>query len=235
MEIKKREILVSAIIAFIMLIVGIFISGKIKDVGDSKQETYQKAIQIEDPELFRYCMSVNSGNGLIYGELKAVDTVSDPNIEGEWMDLYKEVQEYRKHTRVVSNGKTSHTETYWTWDTINSESKQCETISFCGSEFPHSKIDTPESHYIDTVDTGYHLREEFFGVDSSHTGTIFTNMSDGTISENSSFYKNESPKEVVKSIEDGGFWWIVLFWIFWLILTGFAIYGFCYLQNDWLD
>ena len=81
MEIKKREILVSLIIAFIMLIVGIFISGKINDVGDSKQETYQKAIQIEEPELFRYCMSVNSGNGLIYGELKAIDTVSDPNID----------------------------------------------------------------------------------------------------------------------------------------------------------
>ncbi len=235
MEIKKREILVSLIIAFIMLIVGIFISGKINDVGDSKQETYQKAIQIEEPELFRYCMSVNSGNGLIYGELKAIDTVSDPNIDGEWMDLYIETQKYTMHTRTVSNGKSSHTETYWTWDTIDSESKHCETISFCGSEFQRSKIDTPESHYIDTVDTGYHLREKFFGVDSVHTGTIFTNMSDGTISEHSIFYKNESPKEVVKSIEDGGFWWIVMFWIFWIILTGFAMYGFCYLQNNWLD
>ena len=111
MEIKKREILVSLIIAFIMLIVGIFISGKINDVGDSKQETYQKAIQIEEPELFRYCMSVNSGNGLIYGELKAIDTVSDPNIDGEWMDLYIETQKYTMHTRTVSNGKSSHTET----------------------------------------------------------------------------------------------------------------------------
>lgn len=235
MEIKRREVLVSIIIVFLMLIIGIFISGKIDDIGDSKSEEYQKAIQIEDPELFRYCMSVNSGNGLIYGELKAIDTVSDPSIEGEWMDLYKETQKYTMHTRVVSNGKTSRTETYWTWDTIKSESKHSETISFCGSEFPRSKIETPDSHYIDTVDIGYHLREEFSGVDATCTGTIFTNMSDGTISDHSSFYRNETPQEVLNLMESSAFWWLIMFWIFWLILTGLAVYGFCYLQNDWLD
>ena len=217
MEIKRREVLVSIIIVFLMLIIGIFISGKIDDIGDSKSEEYQKAIQIEDPELFRYCMSVNSG------KLKAIDTVSDPSIEGEWMDLYKETQKYTMHTRVVSNGKTSRTETYWTWDTIKSESKHSETISFCGSEFPRSKIETPDSHYIDTVDIGYHLREEF------------SNMSDGTISDHSSFYRNETPQEVLNLMESSAFWWLIMFWIFWLILTGLAVYGFCYLQNDWLD
>lgn len=89
MEVKKREILVSIIIALISIMIGIFISGKISDSQDAGRESYQKAIQIEEPEIFRHCMSVNSGDGLIYGELKAVDTVSDPNIEGEWFIFIK--------------------------------------------------------------------------------------------------------------------------------------------------
>ena len=101
MEVKKREILVSIIIALISIMIGIFISGKISDSQDAGRESYQKAIQIEEPEIFRHCMSVNSGDGLIYGELKAVDTVSDPNIEGEWLYLSKKTQRYTMHTRTA--------------------------------------------------------------------------------------------------------------------------------------
>ncbi len=95
MEVKKREILVSIIIALISIMIGIFISGKISDSQDAGRESYQKAIQIEEPEIFRHCMSVNSGDGLIYGELKAVDTVSDPKIEGEWLYLSKKLNDIR--------------------------------------------------------------------------------------------------------------------------------------------
>ena len=109
MEVKKREILVSIIIALISIMIGIFISGKISDSQDAGRESYQKAIQIEEPEIFRHCMSVNSGDGLIYGELKAVDTVSDPNIEGEWLYLSKKTQRYTMHTRTVHTGKTTRT------------------------------------------------------------------------------------------------------------------------------
>lgn len=107
MEVKKREILVSIIIALISIMIGIFISGKISDSQDAGRESYQKAIQIEEPEIFRHCMSVNSGDGLIYGELKAVDTVSDPKIEGEWLYLSKKTQRYTMHTRTVHTGKTT--------------------------------------------------------------------------------------------------------------------------------
>lgn len=53
MEVKKREILVSIIIALISIMIGIFISGKISDSQDAGRESYQKAIQIEEPEIFR--------------------------------------------------------------------------------------------------------------------------------------------------------------------------------------
>lgn len=153
MEVKKREILVSIIIALISIMIGIFISGKISDSQDAGRESYQKAIQIEEPEIFRHCMSVNSGDGLIYGELKAVDTVSDPKIKGEWLYLSKKTQRYTMHTRTVHTGKTTRIETYWTWDTISVEELHSKRVSFCGVEFSYEKINRPDSHYIDTVKT----------------------------------------------------------------------------------
>ena len=235
MEVKKREILVSIIIALISIMIGIFISGKISDSQDAGRESYQKAIQIEEPEIFRHCMSVNSGDGLIYGELKAVDTVSDPNIEGEWLYLSKKTQRYTMHTRTVHTGKTTRIETYWTWDTISVEELHSKRVSFCGVEFSYEKINRPDSHYIDTVKTGSHMREVFDGCDTSYTGTIFTKMADNAISDGSSFYLNKTPQETLDVVKNDGRWELVLFWVMWLILTGIVIVIFCHMDNEWLD
>ena len=235
MEVKKREILVSIIIALISIMIGIFISGKISDSQDAGRESYQKAIQIEEPEIFRHCMSVNSGDGLIYGELKAVDTVSDPNIEGEWLYLSKKTQRYTMHTRTVHTGKTTRIETYWTWDTISVEELHSKRVSFCGVEFSYEKINRPDSHYIDTVKTGRHMREVFDGCDTSYIGTIFTKMADNAISDGSSFYLNKTPQETLDVVKNDGRWELVLFWVMWLILTGIVIVSFFHMDNDWLD
>ncbi len=54
MEITKREIIISIAIATVMLIIGFFISGNITDYQNDKNAEYQKAVHIEDNELFRY-------------------------------------------------------------------------------------------------------------------------------------------------------------------------------------
>ena len=180
-------------------------------------------------------MSVNSGDGLIYGELKAVDTVSDPNIEGEWLYLSKKTQRYTMHTRTVHTGKTTRIENYWTWDTISAEEFHSKRVSFCGVEFSYEKINRPDSHYIDTVKTGSHMREVFDGCDTSYTGTIFTKMADNAISDGSSFYLNKTPQETLDVVKNAGRWELILFWVMWLILTGIVIVIFCHMDNEWLD
>lgn len=52
MEITKREIIISISISAVMLIIGLFISGKITDIQNDRNAEYQKAVHIEDPELF---------------------------------------------------------------------------------------------------------------------------------------------------------------------------------------
>ena len=102
MEITKREIIISVAIAAVMLIVGFFISGKITDMQNDKNAEYQKAVHIEDFELFRYGMDTNVGNAFVYGDLQAVDTVTFDEIGGEYLHVKKIEERYERHEREVT-------------------------------------------------------------------------------------------------------------------------------------
>lgn len=78
-EITKREILASISIIAVMLLIGFTISGRISNYILDRNEKYNKAIKIESSDLFEYGMRTNVGYAFVYGDLKAVDTVSYPN------------------------------------------------------------------------------------------------------------------------------------------------------------
>ena len=110
MRITKREILVSIIIISIMLLLGFVIHGNISDKLMLEYQKYNTALQIEnDTDLFTYGMKTNVGNAFVYGDLKAVDTVTYPEIGGEYSYVEKVKERYTQHTRTVtytdSNGK----------------------------------------------------------------------------------------------------------------------------------
>lgn len=121
MEIKKREVLFSAIIVLVMIAVGFLISGAITEHMQREAEKYTTAVRVEDATQFTYGMKTDFGNALVYGELQAKEPVTDPALEGKYLTIRKVREEYTMHTRTVtytdSNGKTrTKTETYWTWD-----------------------------------------------------------------------------------------------------------------------
>lgn len=88
-EITKREILASISIIAMMLLIGFVISGRISNYILDRNEKYNKAIKIESSDLFEYGMRTNVGYAFVYGDLKAVDTVSYPEINGEYMYIEK--------------------------------------------------------------------------------------------------------------------------------------------------
>lgn len=88
-EITKREILASISIIAVLLLIGFVISGKISNYILDRNEKYNKAVKIEDSGLFEYGMRTNIGDAFIYGDLIAVDTVSYPEIGGEYMYVRK--------------------------------------------------------------------------------------------------------------------------------------------------
>lgn len=240
-EITKREILASISIIAILLLIGVLISGKISEHELDQNEKYNKAIKIETQELFEYGMRTNVGNAFVYGDLKAVDTVTYPEISGEYMYVEKVKERYTKHSRQVAhtrtvNGKTQTyytTETYWTWDRVGSEDQTCKEVSFLSYIFPSEKIDLPGTEYIDTIKESSHVRYKYYGVGLEFTGTIFTELKDETILNNTPFYEGKSIQETVEYLESGSV--IIFFWIFWIFLTGLCVYGFYYIDNKWLE
>lgn len=237
MEVTKREIIISIAIAAVMLTIGFFIYGKITDAQNDKNAEYQKAVHIEDSELFQYGMDTNVGNAFVYGDLKAVDAVTFDEIGGEYLYVEKVKEKHTLHTRTytVKVGKTTtvRTETYWTWDEVNRENKQSLEIMFCGVVLPSIKVEIPDTEYIDTIKESSEIRYKYYGTPIKHTGTVYTKLSDGAILDNSRFFKDYTIEQALDSCTSGV--GNVMFWALWIVLTVGAVVGFCYLDNRWLE
>lgn len=236
-EITKREILASITILAVMLLIGFLIGGKISDHQMDKNSEFNKAVKIDSTDMFQYGMNTSVGNAFVYGDLEAVDTVTYPEINGDYLYLEKVKERYTMHTRTVSTGsgktRTTRVETYWTWDRVGSESIHSKKIKFDSIEFDYCKIKSPDTDYIDTVKESSHVRYKYYGCKTKYTGTIYTKLKDNTISDNSSFYNNMTIDDAVDYLESGiG---LILFWIFWIILTAGSIFAFYYFDNNWLE
>lgn len=240
-SITKREALVSISVIAILLMIGVWISGNITEVRLDRNEVYNKAVKIDSTDMFEYGMRTNVGNAFVYGDFKAVDTVTYPEIGGKYMYVEKVKEEYTQHTRIVTetvviNGKSQtqiRTEVYWTWDDVWSDSISCNEVSFLGVTFDSGKINLPSANYIDTIREGTDVRYKYYGTNNEFTGTIFTELRDGTISDGSKFYEDKTCEEAVESMQ--AFDWTFLFWVVWILLIGLAVYGFFYIDNRWLE
>ena len=246
MEITKREVLASVSIVAVMLLTGFLISGKIQNSIMDDNEQYNKAVKIENEELFQYGMDTNVGDAFVYGDLEAYEKYFD-----ELNKVVKKVEERRerheeKITEKDSKGK-EHTRirVYYKWETENVESLHAKEIKFCGSTFSYNKIDLPSSKYIKTIpgdkvyswESGERVKVRFvyYGVKTKYKGTIFADLRNGTITNKTHFYKDSSIDDIVKMFETNATVAMVIFWITWLILTGGIVYGFYYLDNEWLE
>lgn len=236
-EITKREIVASISIIAVMFLIGVLISSKISDWQINQNDKYNKAVKIQSADLFQYGMETNVGNAFVYGELKAVDTVTYPEIGGKYIYVKKVKEKYTRHTRRVAHksGKRTYytTETYWTWDYVGKEGKKAKKINFCGIDFKSNKIVLPDDDYIDTVKESSRIRYKYYGVGTKYKGTIFTALKDKTISDKSVFYNNRDISETVKHLESD--MPLILFRIGWILLTGLVVFGFYYLDNNWLE
>ena len=112
-------------------------------------------------------------------------------------------------------------------------SKTCKEVSYLKHIFSSKKIQLPDDDYIDTLKESSHVRFKYYGVGLKYTGTIFTELKNKTIKNNSPFYENMTIDETVDHLESDFALW--LFWIFWIILIGACVYGFYYLDNEWLE
>lgn len=238
-EITARELLFSVIIVIFMLTVGFFISEKISSVNDEKNQEYEQAAKIDnDRELFEYGMRTNIGNAFVSGTLKAVDTVSLPEIDGEYAYITKIKEKYTQHTKIVEHSDGKHTwttvETYYTWDVVDHEDFACSRITFLDHEFECETIKFPKERYLETINESSRIRYKYYVRDIEYSGTIYTWLGDNTISK-ATFIENKGINDAVEYMCGFSKAGVVIFWIVWIIFIGAAVYGFCYLDNRWVE
>lgn len=235
-DITLREAMFSIVIVLLMLTAGFFISENIASRNDEAYQEYYEAIKIdEDSELFRYGMRTDVGKAFVFGTLAAVDVVTDPAIEGEYAYI-EVVEEHKvKHTRTRTVDGKKKKETYWSWDEYDRWERHCDAISFLGVEFPYGKIPFPAAHEKDVQSGGYHIRYVYNVVGAVHEGTIYTELKDDTVSDNTMFIQKCNVSQAVQHMVNVGKGSLIAFWVFWILLTCAAVYGFCYADNRWLE
>ncbi len=237
MEITKREVIASITIIAVMMILGFVIAGKIDAYQIRKNSEYYKAIQITEPDQFRYCMDTSVGNAFIYGKLETVDPVTFPELGGAYLQVEIIEEHYTMHTRTVtttdSQGNThTRTEIYWTWDQVDSEEVHSQRIKFLDVEMDYQKIEIPLGDYIDTIKESSDIRFKYYGTPTECYGTAYTDLRNGAMEDHSKFYEEKDIEETLKEKTLSRTW---LFWLIWIVLTGGMVWGFYYLDNSWLN
>ena len=219
-----------AFIVGLMFLIGSLISKNISEGQKQKEEIYDSAIRITTTEELQEAMNNKVEHCFIYGELKAVDPITCPEIEGEYAYIQKVTKEYKMHTRrntyTDKDGK-KHTEKerYWSWDRINSSSSKCTSMSLCGIEFSSEKINLPSSTHIDTIYNGSHIKYEYYGVRSEFTGTAYVNLEDGVMPRYIDFHFNKNIDETIASLKSNLMIGLFAFWFFWVLLIAALCYG----------
>lgn len=240
MEIKPREIAFSVAIVFVMVALGFLFGSKISDHIAETNEKFTTAAQITDDEQFQYALATDFGNVIAYGDLIAEQPVSADDLDGEYAILTKITERYTMHTREVtytdSKGHThTRTEIYWTWDRVKREEDSTETFSFMGVSFPADKFSVTAHQQGDTIYDSRLVRHYYEAVDANMVGSIHTQIKDHMIADNNRFYTDAEPQAIVNLAIRQGNIAIILFGVLWIALTGGAVYGFCALENRWLD
>lgn len=241
-ELTLHELLMSCFIVGVLMFIGYCISNTIERHVHNKQLIYRQAAQIDkNGEQFELALNTDIGNAFVEGNIKTIDTVKHPKLNGEWMSIDARYQKYTMHTRVVTytttdskgRSKTHHrTETYWTWDLYKREHHTSNKLKFLGVELPISKFKFNNCQQSIIVDNGYHRRICFTMIPKTLFGTAFMTIRNKSIDGHAEFYNNTSIKPLYEYYTTS--YAVTIFWIIWIILIIGGVILFFVSDNLWL-
>lgn len=204
---------------------------------------YRQAAQIsESSDEFSHAMRTDLGYTFAYGNFFTEDAVSDDRIDGKHLEIVRTYQKYQMHTRVVhyTTGSGKHRvhrtrlEHYWTWDTYSVERDKATSCKFIGIRLPVSKFNFSSVPYSSkTVSNGHHKRIIFETRPRTFNCTIFSELKDKTISDDTPVYYEKTIPEVYEYETTSHA--TMIFWIAWSFLMAGAVFAFVAYENDWLE
>jgi len=150
--------------------------------------------------------NTNTGNSWLVAPVFIADAVKTEFIDGEFMRVVEEYQEYRMHTQTStdSNGNTTTT-TYWSWDTMNYNIVQAKYFFCMGVRgYAEQLLDVPNNNNK-TVDLGHHRRVIVYTKPAQFEGTLYSYLWE---TENQVVkYHGALPDEVIASTDKKAAGW----------------------------
>lgn len=258
MEITKREIWVSLGIILVMLGIAIGLTFMVIDLSQERDEVYHKALKIESQEEVSHAYRSGAGLSFIQIQLDSNDSVTHPNLIGEYLYIHENVEKYTEHTRTVTDDEgNSHTETYWTWDYYSSDTKMVDSVLFNEIEIPSDRLNFPSQSLQLTEETckaerynssyvnegggwfnGPRLRKSYSVVEAGGTYSTLVFFDSGEIQpygQKNFGLSLQSVEDLYKSYTGKTLLWLILVWLGWLFVTVGLVVGFYYLDNHWLN
>lgn len=248
-DITVRELIFTPIIIGVMLIIGFIIAGKIDDKIQSDNLKYNSAPHVETVKDFKDRLATDKRFIFSSGKLETVSPVGFSDIyknlhkcpdsyklpEGSFLYVEIEREHYTKHTRTVTDGKGhSCEETYYTWDHEETVKKWATKVRFNDVIFSTDKFNFHVYEKTISSEKRGNDRWYFKSIEPVFNGIIFTEVSNGDISNGTDFYVGyDSIDSLIEWLTDGS--GLIVFWIIYSILIVTAVVGFWYIDNRWLE
>lgn len=238
-----REVLFSVLIVGVMYAIGFLIASRIEKWVDDNTLKYRQAVQIKDDgAALTHASDTDVGYAFVEGDFKALDPVSCEGLEGEYLFLRRDKEEYTKHTRTVTYtvmvGKThvfrTRVKTYWTWDVVKRDSWSASKVEFCGNEYARETFRytrVPKTRTV--VDTGFNKRDVYYHVTNEFRGTVFCDLRDGKVNGEPDVMFGKGIESAYTDMTSSCA--VTVFWVMWWILTAGAVVGVCIIDNRWLE
>ncbi len=238
--ITKREILFSTIIICVMIGLGVWVSNPILQKTTEKSLKIVSSVTVSDLERFDYIRRTNAGDFLAEGSLVAINPVTLPEIDGEYLKVVKVKEKYTMHTQTytTSDGKghtQTHTRTYWSWDVVSREAFCVDSVLFLGQRFKLEDINySAGTDYKETQSGGHHIRYKYYTHPSLINGVMIGNC-DNKKYEELKFMDGSTIEKMIETAEKSINNSPIIFWCFWSFLTIILVLLFFKFENNWLE
>lgn len=225
----KIKLISIIIVIIIMYLLGFLIYIVEKNNFEEQIEIYDSALKVTDTNSFQKALDYENNKYILAsGKMKAIDTVTFPELNDEYLYIRKITYEYQTFHKVVSTGKTTYRRTYHRWVEINVENKKASQISFLDIPFENNKFSSlPSIEYITTITdlNNSNIKYEYYGLKKEYIGTIIAYITDHNISNNIKFFNNRTIEKIIENVHDDSY--IIITILMWILLTILIIFLIC--------
>lgn len=141
---KRILVVLLGLVVIGMMTLGI--KGHMDSNGYKNQVNYTTAVQSTKQDDFNYIVDSQQGRVLANGVFTAKgDPAKFDEMNKGYTYVYRSKEHYTMHTREVCTGsgedEECHTETYYTWDEVESNSVEVPQLTFMGRDYPTRLFD----------------------------------------------------------------------------------------------